>query len=93
MDDETWDIRYLEVATRNWWPGKTVLVSPAWIQRVNWEDSRLYAGLSREAIRNAPEYFEAVRITLEYEDRLLIHYGQPPYWLHDAAHRSGLSSG
>ena len=22
FDDETWAIRYVEVATRNWWPGK-----------------------------------------------------------------------
>jgi hypothetical protein len=38
MDDETWAIRYIEVATRNWWPGKKVLVSPAWIERVSWGD-------------------------------------------------------
>jgi hypothetical protein len=28
LDDESWAIRYMEVATRNWWPGKKVLVSP-----------------------------------------------------------------
>ena len=33
IDDETWAIRYLEVDTRNWWPGKKVLVSPQWINR------------------------------------------------------------
>src|ERR1039458_279431 len=26
VDDEAWAIRYIEVATRNWWPGKKVLV-------------------------------------------------------------------
>jgi hypothetical protein len=31
VDDEAWAIRYIEVATKNWWPGKKVLVSPAWI--------------------------------------------------------------
>jgi hypothetical protein len=29
VDDETWAIRYIEVLTKNWWPGKKVLVSPA----------------------------------------------------------------
>ena len=29
LDDEAWAIRYIEVATRNWLPGKKVLVSPA----------------------------------------------------------------
>ena len=33
IDDETWAIRYLIVDTRNWWPGKKVLVSPQWIER------------------------------------------------------------
>ena len=86
VDDEAWAIRYLEVATHNWWPGKKVLLSPAWIERVSWADSRVYAALSREDIKSAPEYFEPVRITREYEDRLHLHYGRPPYWLHDEEH-------
>jgi len=36
--------------------GKKVLVSPAWIERVSWAESKVYAGLSREAIKDAPEY-------------------------------------
>ena len=83
MDDETWAIRYLEVATRNWWPGKKVLVAPAWIQRVSWEQSKVYVGLSRETIKTGPEFVESVPITREYEDRLYLHYGQPPYWMHE----------
>ena len=84
VDDEAWAIRYIEVATRNWWPGKKVLVSPAWIERVSWPESKVYAGLSREAIQNAPEYSESRPITREYENRLYFHYGRPPYWLHQA---------
>lgn len=83
MDDQTWAIRYLEVATRNWWPGKKVLVAPAWIKRVSWEESKVYVGLSRETIRTGPEFVESVPITREYEDRLYLHYGQAPYWLHE----------
>jgi hypothetical protein len=91
VDDKAWAIRYIEVATRNWWPGKMVLVSPAWIERMSWIDSKVYAGLSREAIRNAPEYVESAPITREYENRLYNHYGRPPYWLHDAEHKSSVS--
>jgi hypothetical protein len=93
VDDDVWAIRYLEVATRNWWPGKKVLVSPAWIERVSWEDSRVYAGLTREAIQNAPEYVESAPITREYENRLYFHYGWPPYWLHEAEQMQPLSLG
>jgi hypothetical protein len=58
VDDESWAIRYMEVATRNWWPGKKVLVSPAWIERTSWEDSEVYVSLSRDAIKSAPELFD-----------------------------------
>ncbi len=91
FDDEAWAIRYIEVATRNWWPGKKVLVSPAWVERVSWGDSKVYTALTREAIQNAPEYVESAPITREYENRLYFHYGRPPYWLHDAERRSPVS--
>jgi hypothetical protein len=82
MDDETWAIRYIEVGTRNWWPGKKVLVSPAWIERVSWADSSVYVNLSREIIQSGPEYSESEPITRDYETQLFSHYGRPPYWLH-----------
>jgi hypothetical protein len=85
VDDEAWAIRYIEVATRNWWPGKKVLVSPAWIESVSWTDSKVTLALSRETIKDAPEYIESRPITREYENRLYFHYGRPPYWLHQSA--------
>jgi hypothetical protein len=91
MDDEAWAIRYIEVATRNWWPGKKVLVSPAWIERVSWLDSKVYAGLSRQAIQNGPEYIESRPVTREYENRLHLHYGRPPYWRDETEHKSSLT--
>jgi hypothetical protein len=29
IDDRAWALRYMVVNTRNWWPGKKVVVSPA----------------------------------------------------------------
>ena len=92
MDDEAWAVRYIEVATRNWWPGRKVLVSPAWVERVSWTDSRVYVGLSREAIRNGPEYDDSTLISREYENRLHLHYGRPPYWLHEAEHEASFAT-
>jgi hypothetical protein len=80
VDDLAWAIRYIEVATRNWWPGKQVLVSPAWIERVSWADSKVFTGLTRESIKAGPEYLESMPLTREYENRLYFHYGVPPYW-------------
>ena len=92
VDDEAWAIRYIEVATRNWWPGKKVLVSPEWIERVSWPDSKVYTGLSRETMKDAPEYDESLPVTREYENRLHSHYGRPPYWLQEAVPKSSFSA-
>lgn len=79
IDDETWEIRYMVVDTKNWWPGKKVLVSPEWIDRVSWSDSRVYVDLSREAIKSSPE-FDADRLNRAYEERLYKHYNRQGYW-------------
>jgi hypothetical protein len=92
LDDGDWAIRYIEVATRNWWPGKKVLVSPAWIKGMRWEDASVRVGLTREAIQSGPGYFDSAPITREYENRLYLHYGEPPYWLSEASHETSLHS-
>jgi hypothetical protein len=91
VDDRAWAIRYLEVATRNWWPGAKVLVSPLWVDEVNWEGSRVYVGLSRETIKSSPEYLESMPITREYEEKLYLHYGRPSYWLHESKKHAAYS--
>jgi hypothetical protein len=86
IDDEFWNVRYIEVATRNWLPGKKVLVSPEWIERVSWAESKIYAGLFRDAIETAPEYLLSEPLTREYENKLYFHYGRPPYWAEQASY-------
>ena len=81
VDDETWAICYLIVNTRNWWPGKKVLVSPKWIERVSWDDSKVFINLTREAIKQSPEYTEESLLTRDYEIKLHHHYDRPGYWV------------
>ncbi len=80
VDDDTWEIRYMVVDTKNWWPGKKVLVAPEWIERVSWADSRVYVDLSREAIKSGPEFDPDV-LNRDYEERLYKHYDRPGYWI------------
>jgi len=81
IDDETWAIRYLIINTGNWWPGKKVLVSPQWIERVSWSESKVFVNLSRDTIKESPEYTEEALITREYEIELHRHYDRPGYWI------------
>ena len=81
IDDETWAIRYLIVDTKNWWPGRKVLVSPQWIERVSWNESKVFINLSREAIKQSPEYTEESLLTRDYETALHEYYDRPEYWV------------
>jgi len=80
IDDETWAIRYLIVDTRNWWPGKKVLVSPQWIESVSWNETKVFVNLLRETIKQSPEYTEASLLTRDYETGLYQHYNRQGYW-------------
>ena len=84
IDDEMWAIRYLIVDTRNWWPGKKVLISPQWIKSISWGDSKVFVNLSRDAIRNSPEYTEGTMPTRDYESKLHGHYNSQGYWVDEA---------
>ncbi len=79
IDDEPWMIRYIIVDTRNWWPGKKILVAPPWIANVDWKNSRVYVNLSRDAIKSGPE-FDPDKVDRAYETQLHKHYGQTEYW-------------
>ena len=81
IDDETWAIRYLVVATKNWWPGKKVLISPKWIESVSWDAREVVIGLSRETIKAAPEYTDESLLTRDYETGLHGYYNREGYWV------------
>jgi uncharacterized protein YrrD len=81
IDDETWTIRYLIIDTRNWLPGKKVLISPLWINRVSWHESKVFVNLSKELISHAPEYTDWSILTREFEVDLYQHYKRQGYWV------------
>jgi hypothetical protein len=81
VDDEVWVIRYLVTDTKNWWPGKKVLVSPHWIEAFDWQKKHVEINLHRETIKNSPEYDPAMPVNREYEIQLYDYYGRPKYWI------------
>ena len=85
IDDETWAIRYLVVDTQNWWPGKKVLISPDWIERVSWGQRKVFVNLFRETIKLCPEYTEETLLTRDYEIGLHGHYNRQGYWVDQLA--------
>jgi uncharacterized protein YrrD len=80
LDDRTWAIRYIVVDTRKWWPGKHVIVSPQWIDRVSWPEHSVYVNVTREAVKASPEYDRSHPLSREEEDALYRHHARPVYW-------------
>ena len=76
IDDRTWDIRYIVIDTKNWLPGKKVVVSPWWINEVNWTDSEITVDLTKDSIKHSPDYDPEYPLTADYLGKLYDHYGR-----------------
>jgi len=79
LDDETWSLRYLVVDTRNWLPGRKVLVAPEWTDSIEFMEQHITTPLSRDAIKASPEFDPREPINREYEKMLYDYYGRPLY--------------
>ena len=56
VDHETWAICHLVVETGHWFSGKEIVISPRQIDRISYEESKVFVSVTKEAIINAPEY-------------------------------------
>jgi hypothetical protein len=61
------------INTRNWLPGKKVLVSLLCITAIDWTQGKVHINLSREGLRRSPEY-DSSKLADQY-------FNQPYFWL------------
>lgn len=81
FDEDSWAIRYLVVDTNNWWPGgKKVLIATHWIEEIDWSTGSVNVALTREQVKNSPEYEESLTINRGYEQLLHNTYNRKGYW-------------
>ena len=80
LDDEMWVLRYLVIDTRNFLPGRKVLITPSWISDIDWALREVKVDVTAEAVRNSPTFDPDAPINQEYEKRLYDFYGRPVYW-------------
>lgn len=81
IDESNWSIRYLLINTQNWWTGKHVLIAPEWIDSISWPESKVVVGVTRDQVKNSPEYNPDHAIHRDYETALYGYYGIPGYWM------------
>ena len=56
VEDADWSIHYLVVDTKNWWPGKKVLISPHSALEIDWTDKLVNLKVDRQTVKDSPTY-------------------------------------
>jgi hypothetical protein len=80
VDVTSWAIRYMVVDTRNWLPGRKVLIASDWLDDVSWPDQKVFVELKRKQVKESPEYNPSGTVDRRYESLVYNYYGFPPYW-------------
>ena len=80
VDDEKWQLRYFAVDTKKILPGKKVLCAIDWINSIDFSNSAVEVDMTKESIKNSPEYNPAEPINREYEEQLYDFHGRPNKW-------------
>jgi len=78
-DDTNWEIRYLVIATRNWWPGKIVQLSPYAVKDIDWFGQHINMNVTRDQVRSAPAWDPLAMMDEAREEEFHRHFGWPGY--------------
>ncbi len=81
IDDQSWDVRYLVADTRNWWFGQHVLLSPASVQEIRWDERNISLNLTCYKIKGSPPWDATGLLDRAYETLLQAHYDWPAKFL------------
>lgn len=76
INDNTWEIDFMEVDTGHWFPGKKVLLAPEFIREIIWDTSTVIVDASEKQVRNSPEYQPDQDISESYKTNLQNYYGR-----------------
>jgi sporulation protein YlmC with PRC-barrel domain len=78
LDTSNWAVRYLVVDIRRLLPGPSVLIAPAWVDRVSWHEKEVFVDVTKSSIETAPKVKPPV--SREDEVEVFKHFSRDPYW-------------
>lgn len=74
LDDRGWSVRYLIADTKNWLPGKKVILPLNTLRAIEWESGTVRVDLTRDLIKSSPQYDAEGRNASDYTDQLEKHF-------------------
>jgi len=80
MDDARWAVRYLAVDTGGWLDRHEVLISPAAVERVDWDGWLMWLRLTRAQVEGSPDVEAHRPVSRQHELQFAAYYGWPQYW-------------
>lgn len=86
VDETTWSIRYMVVDTSTYWIGHEVLVSPDWVKRIDWDESRITVDLLQQTVKDSPRFESSAALNRQQEADLHKHYKRSTYWEKEQRH-------
>jgi sporulation protein YlmC with PRC-barrel domain len=75
VEERDWSIRYLIVDTKNWWPGKKVLISPRSARAIDWMDKLVHLDVDLQTVKDSPAYDATTTVDGAYDEKFLTYYG------------------
>ncbi len=70
LDDKDWTIRQVVLDTGHWLQRKRVMISPSRINRIRWDESKVYVDLTKEAVVGSPVFDPVAFGIREHDPRI-----------------------
>ena len=80
FDGQSWEVRYFDIDTGRWLPGRRVILSPKVIRAVDYAGQKLATPLTREQVKNSPPLESDLPVSRRKEIELADYYSWGVYW-------------
>lgn len=87
FEGSTWKVRYLDVDTGHWLPGRRVILAPSVVQAADYANRLLGVSLTRKQVEDSPPLDAEMPVSRRKEIELARSYAWGAYWANlEAAH-------
>lgn len=74
FDPCSWQMHYVVVDTRNWLPGRMVVITPPAIESIDWSAKAVKVRLTREAVESSPPFERNQPLPDDHIERVQRHF-------------------
>ena len=80
-DHDDYVIRYLVADTKDWLPGRHVILTTDSVKSISWTERKVSVDQTRAEVESSPEYDPLKPLEREQETNIFTHFRRRPYWI------------